>query len=101
MLVLAFLLFAAAVPAAADGTGDAQRAADVQNALERFHERDSTFKGSLGKLVGYAIFPEVAKGGFIVGGAGVAIFILPTSGLMAEASIGGQKLKFTALKECL
>lgn len=83
MLVLAFLLFAAAVPAAADGTGDAQRAADVQNALERFHERDSTFKGSLGKLVGYAIF------------------ILPTSGLMAEASIGGQKLKFTALKECL
>lgn len=173
-LGLTFTLLTAAAPAAADSASDAQLAADVRHAIERFQEKDSTFKASLGKLVGYAIFPEVAKGGFIVGGAGghgevyergklighaqlsqgtigtqiggqkfaeiimfktkaalnrfkknrlelsaqatanaadqgvaakakyadgIAIFILPTAGLMAEASVGGQKLKFAPLKE--
>jgi lipid-binding SYLF domain-containing protein len=30
---------------------------------------------------------------------GVAVFTLPRSGLMAEASVGGQKFRFTAIKE--
>ncbi|NNE17011.1 MAG: hypothetical protein HKN10_00915 [Myxococcales bacterium] len=173
-LGLTFILLVAAAPAAADSASEAQLAADVQGALERFHDKDSTFKAGLEKLVGYAIFPEVAKGGFVVGGAGgrgevyernklighaqlsqgtigaqiggqkfaeiimfktkaalkrfkknrlelsaqatanvadqgaaakakyadgIAVFILPTAGLMAEASIGGQKLKFVPLKE--
>jgi lipid-binding SYLF domain-containing protein len=171
---LSLVLLTAAAPVAADSESDAQLAADVRDAMERFHEKDSTFQASLKNLVGYAIFPEVAKGGFIVGGAGgrgevyaggkligrahlsqgtigaqiggqkfaeiilfktksalnrfkknrlelsaqatanaadqgaaakakyadgVAIIVLPTAGLMAEASIGGQKLKFLPLKE--
>ena len=168
------LLLATSAPAGADKASDEQLAADVRDAMGRFQEKDNTFEASLEKLVGYAIFPEVAKGGLIVGGAGgqgevyeqgklighaqltqgtlgaqiggqkfaeiimfktksalnrfrknrlelsaqatataadqgaaakakyadgIAIFILPTAGLMVEASIGGQKLKFSPLKE--
>lgn len=174
MLGLALHLLASAAPAAANKDANEQLAADVQKAMERFSEKDSSFKATLEKLVGYAIFPEVAKGGFIVGGAGgrgevyaggklighatlsqgtvgaqiggqkfaeiilfrtkaalnrfkknrlelsaqatanaadqggaakakyadgVTIIVLPTAGLMAEASVGGQKLKFSPLKE--
>ncbi|MGB3049878.1 MAG: YSC84-related protein [Polyangiales bacterium] len=174
MLGLSLLLLTTSAPATADKASDEQLAADVRDALGRFQAKDSSFKATLGKLVGYAIFPEVAKGGFIVGGAGgrgevyaggklighaqlsqgtigaqiggqkfaeiilfktksalnrfkknrlelsaqatanaadqgaaakakyadgVAIIILPTAGLMAEASVGGQKLKFSPLKE--
>jgi len=174
VLGFSFLVVATAAPAAADSASDAQLAADVEDAIGRFQEKDRTFKPTLEKLVGYAIFPEIAKAGLIVGGAGgrgevyaggtlighaqlsqgtigaqiggqkfaeiiffrtksalnrfkknrlelsaqatataadqggaatakyadgVAIFILPTAGLMAEASVGGQKLKFSPLKE--
>ncbi len=168
------ILLATTTPAGADKASDEQLAADVRDAIGRFQEKDSTFEARLAKLVGYAVFPEVGKGAFIVGGArgrgevyaggklighaqisqgtigaqiggqkfaeiilfktksalnrfkknrlelsaqatanaadqgaaakakyadGVAIFILPTAGLMAEASVGGQKLKFAPLKE--
>lgn len=137
------ILLATTTPAGADKASDERLAADVRDAIGRFQEKDSAFEASLAKLIGYAVFPEVGKGAFIVGGArgrgevyaggkligpaqislgtigaqatanaadqgaaakakdadGVAIFILPTSGLMAEASIGGQKLKFSPLKE--
>ncbi|MDH3656266.1 MAG: lipid-binding SYLF domain-containing protein [Myxococcales bacterium] len=175
-LILGFsvLFLATTAPATADEASDEQLAADVRDAIGRFQEKDSTLKASLEKLVGYAVFPEVAKGGFIVGGArgrgevyaggklighaqisqgtigaqiggqkfaeiilfktksalnrfkknrlelsaqatanvanqgaaakakyadGLVIFVLPTAGLMAEASIGGQKLKFAPLKD--
>ncbi|MGB5265039.1 MAG: YSC84-related protein [Polyangiales bacterium] len=174
LIGLSLLLLMTAAPGAADSESDAQLAKDVRDALGRFQEKDHTFKASLEKLVGYAIFPEVAKGGFVLGGAGgrgevyeggklvghahlsqgtigaqiggqkfaeiilfktksalnrfkknrlelsaqatanaadrgaaakakyadgVAILVLPTAGLMAEASVGGQKLKFLPLKE--
>lgn len=172
VLALTILSLAGAATAAADKPSNEELAADVKDAMERFEAKDSSFKPTLKKMVGYVIFPEVAKGGFIVGGAGgqgevyqggklighghlsqgtvgaqiggqkfaeiilfktksalnrfkknrfelsaqatanaadqggaaqakyadgVAIIILPTAGLMAEASIGGQKLKFTPL----
>lgn len=173
MLGLALGALVVTMPATAKrGSSDEQLASDVQDALERFAEKDETFNATLKKLAGYAIFPEVSKGGFIVGGAGgrgevyeggkligraklsqgtvgaqvggqkfaeiiffrnksalkrfkknrlelsaqatataadqgaaatakyadgVAIVILPTSGLMAEASVGGQKLTFSPL----
>ncbi len=174
MLGLGLVVLANATPAAADQASDEQLAADVRDAMQRFEEKDRSFKATIKGLVGYAIFPEVAKGGFIVGGAGgrgevyaggnlighvklsqgtvgaqiggqkfaeivlfktksalnrfkknrlelsaqataivadqgaaatakyadgVAIIVLPTSGLMAEASVGGQKLKFSPLGE--
>jgi lipid-binding SYLF domain-containing protein len=173
-LALGILMMANASPASAKKADDEKLASDVRDAMTRFEEKDSTFKKTTESVVGYAIFPEVAKGGFIVGGSGgrgevyeggkligygklsegtigaqvggqkfsqiilfktksalnrfkknrfelsaqatanasdqggaakakyadgVAIIILPTSGLMADASIGGQKLKFIPLAD--
>ncbi len=168
------LMMASTSPASAEKVDDEKLASDVRDAMARFQERDSTFEKTRESVVGYAIFPEVAKGGFVVGGSGgrgevyeagklighaklsegtigaqiggqkfaeiilfktktalnrfkknrfelsaqatanaadqggaakakyadgVAIIILPTSGLMADASIGGQKLKFIPLAD--
>lgn len=173
LLGLALALLIPAMPAAAD-QNDEQLSADVRDAMKRFAAKDRTFEATVRKLVGYAIFPEVSKGGFIVGGAGgrgevyeggklvghaqlsqgtvgaqiggqkfaeiimfrtkaalrrfqknrlelsaqatataadqgaaakakyadgMAIIILPTAGLMAEASVGGQKLRYYPLEE--
>ena len=173
ILAVTIVVLATSTRAYADKASDEQLAADVRDALKRFEEKDSTFKPTLEKLEGYVVFPEVAKGGFVVGGAGgrgevyengklighaqlsqgtigaqvggqkfaevilfetksalkrfkknrfelsaqatanaadqgaaakakyadgVAILILPTAGLMAEASVGGQKLQFFPLK---
>jgi lipid-binding SYLF domain-containing protein len=141
--------------------------------LSSFKSKDSTFEKALKKAHGYVIFPRIAKGGFIVGGAGgagevyeggklvgraklsqgtigaqiggqvfaevilfenegainrfkqsrwemnaqisavaaaegvsdnakftdgVAVITMPVGGLMAEASVGGQKLQFIPLE---
>lgn len=160
-----------ASPALADDKDKLQ--GEVQEAIQTFQTRDSTMKPFFNDAVGYAVFPNVAKGGLIVGGAhgdglvyqkgatigkasvsqasvgaqiggqafaeviffetqaalddfkagkfemsaevsavaaaegaakaakytqGVAIFTLPKKGLMAQASIGGQKFKYTPLE---
>ena len=147
-----------------------QREADqVKMTIERFLERDPGMKTFFDKAHGYAVFPRVGKGAYIVGGTygrglvyeqgnqigrasiiaasvglqiggqefseiiffrdkvtmdffkegnlelsaqasavavntgvaaktqydqGIAVFVLPTAGLMVEASIGGQKFTF-------
>ena len=172
---LAFLvMLTSATPVYGDAQGDESLHADVLDIIERFEEEDDTFKATLEKVAGYVVFPEVAKGGFIVGGAGgrgevyenaklighaqlsqgtvgaqiggqkfaevilfrrksalkrfkksrlelsaqatgtaadqggaakakyadgVAILILPIAGLMAEASVGGQRLTFIPLEK--
>lgn len=145
----------------------------VQEALSMLKAKDSTFEAAMKKAYGYVIFPNVGKGGFIVGGAGgkgavyegkkmigtatlsqgtigaqiggqtfievilfsdrvplnnfkkgkfemsagisavaasegvaekadyengMAVIVLPKKGLMAEASIGGQKFSFTPVE---
>ena len=73
-----------------------------------------------GKAYGYAIFPNIGKGGIGIGGAygkgrvyaggkndattisggyrkGTAIFTVTKGGLMYEATLGGQKFKYKAL----
>ena len=142
---------------------------DAKQAVADFLNKDSTLKKYFDNSAGYAIFPSVGKGGFVVGGAhgkgvvyekanligeatmtqasvgaqvggqtfseiiffetpaalddfksgkfemsaeasavaaaegasaaagykrGVAVFTLPKKGLMAQASVGGQKFKF-------
>lgn len=149
-------------------------AEDVKTAMANFKAKDSSFEKTLKEAHGYVIFPRIAKGGFIFGGAGgagevyeqgkrigraklsqgtfgaqiggqvfseiilfedkramrrfkeskfemsaqvsavaaaegvaenakytggVAVITLPIGGLMAEASIGGQKLDFIPLKK--
>ncbi|MCU0787838.1 MAG: hypothetical protein MUC91_06555 [Verrucomicrobia bacterium] len=145
-----------------------------KEALQMLNAKDSTFDAALKKAYGHVIFPNVGKGGFIVGGAGgeglvyegtkligtatlsqatigaqvggqtfievilfsdqiamrkfkegrfemsagvsavaaaegvadkadyeggMAVITLPKKGLMAEASVGGQKFKFVELPE--
>jgi lipid-binding SYLF domain-containing protein len=151
---------------------DAELAREVQTAIERFKQADSTLAQRFATAVGFAIFPKVAKGGAGIGAArgsgevyeggrlvghatltqvtlglqlggqsfseviffensaaldrfkqgkfamsaqigavaaaegaaknarytdGVLIFTRPRSGLMAEASVGGQKFRFKPL----
>ena len=172
-MVLTFTILTIAMTAAAGGPSNEELASDARDAMARLQERDSTLKAVVDSTLGYAIFPEVANGGFIFGGAGgrgevyegeklvghakishetvgaqaegqkfielilfkrksalsrfkknrfelsthataiaaeqgaaaqakyadgVAIIVLPTAGLMAEASVGGQRLKFFPLE---
>lgn len=168
------LAFCLAFTSTAFAERDKKLQDQVEEALKILKEKDTTFEKSLNKAYGYAIFPNVGKGGFIVGGAGgagevyeqkkligtaklsqgtigaqiggqtlievvlfsdriamskfkegrfemsagisavaasegvadkvdyehgMAVIILPKKGLMAEASVGGQKFDFTPLSE--
>ena len=44
-------------------------AATSTSAIDRFRNKDATLQGLIDKAEGYAVFPEVGKGGFIVGGS--------------------------------
>lgn len=65
----------AVLPLAACDTapkGEAQRDtlhSEVKTAMTRFHNTDPTLQALLDHSVGYAIFPEVGKGGLIAGGS--------------------------------
>jgi lipid-binding SYLF domain-containing protein len=43
--------------------------ADVDAAIEAFKKADSGLKDTFAKAYGYVVFPNVGKGGFIIGGA--------------------------------
>jgi len=175
-LRLAVMLMALGLGSA--GTAMAESLEKLQDqereALQLLKEKDSTFEATLNKAHSHVIFPNVGKGGFIVGGAGgeglvyegkeligtatlsqatigaqiggqtfvevilfsdqialrkfkegrfemsagvsavaaaegvagkadyengMAVITLPKKGLMAEASIGGQKFKFMELSD--
>jgi lipid-binding SYLF domain-containing protein len=170
-MALAALVAVFSIPAA-------QAADDIQQAskdtVDAFKKADPSMKTFFDTSTGYAVFPDIGKGGFIVGGAhgkglvyetnkligrasmtqasigaqaggqtfaqiiffetpdvlndfksskfemsadasavaaaqgvaatarfrkGVAVFALPKKGLMAEASVGGQRFKFEPLLE--
>ncbi len=172
--LFALVLFASAMRLpAAEANLEAMKKS-VAEAIKVFKKADSSLESCLQKAAGYAVFPEVGKGGLVFGGArghglvyeqgkligkvtltqatfgaqiggqvfrelvcfetpsalealkkstmemsaqvgavaaaegaaqnakyreGVLVFTRPVKGLMAEASVGGQKLKFEAIKE--
>jgi lipid-binding SYLF domain-containing protein len=53
---------AAAQPSAMSG--------EAQKTLDTFKQKDPTVTQQLNKVAGYAVFPKISKGAFIVGGAG-------------------------------
>jgi lipid-binding SYLF domain-containing protein len=74
---------------------DKELEAQVKEALRLLKQKDSTFESALGKAHGYAIFPAVGKGGFIVGGAGGKGEVYQGSELigtakLSQATIGAQ-----------
>ena len=67
-LLTALLLVAA--PAAAAVAGDDTLVSDARAVIQTFKKKDSHIEKFFGSAVGYAVFPTIAKGGFVVGGAG-------------------------------
>ena len=75
--------------------------ADVDAAIEMFKQADAGLKDMFKKAAGYAIFPSVGKGGFIIGGAhgkgqvyekGKLIGYASLTQVTVGAQIGGQEL---------
>jgi len=63
------LILLAAPPASArrQKKSDSEISEGVQDIKKQWQEKDNSFNSTLKKAHGYAIFPEVGKGGFIVG----------------------------------
>lgn len=168
-MALAVFAMMAVLSASTVQAADEELRTESQEAITNFLNADSTLQKFIDTSAGYAVFPNVGKGGFVVGGArgkglvyekgqvigqatmtqasvgaqvggqtfaelilfetpaalndfksgkfemsaevsavaakegassaanyknGVAVFALPKKGLMAQASVGGQKFKF-------
>ena len=67
LLTVGFLLSALAL--AGQAADRKQLQADVDAAIETFQRADPGLKGTFQQAAGYVVFPNVGKGGFILGGA--------------------------------
>ena len=87
--------------------------ADVNAAIKAFKQADTSLKDTFKKATGYVVFPNVGKGGFILGGAhgnghvyeaGKVIGYASMTQVTVGAQIGGQGLSeviFFETKEAL
>jgi len=66
-LLTALVLLAAPVALASD---DGALISDARAVIQAFKKKDANIEKFFGSAVGYAVFPTIAKGGFVVGGAG-------------------------------
>jgi lipid-binding SYLF domain-containing protein len=71
ILGLAAVLAGALVmgPALADGHLTEEDKMAAENTIKIFLEKDPTLQELLDKSVGYAVYPSVGKGGFVIGGS--------------------------------
>lgn len=74
--------------------------ADVATAIKAFQKADSGLKATFEKAAGYAVFPNVGKGGFVLGGAhgnglvyeqGKLIGTASLTQVTVGAQVGGQE----------
>ncbi|MFW5816256.1 MAG: YSC84-related protein [Wenzhouxiangella sp.] len=65
---VAFLVMTAVLAACAGTPSDDRMLRESRAVLERFVERDPGLKEWVDNAYGYVVFPEIAKGGFWVGG---------------------------------
>ena len=91
----ALALCATVVLSALTAQADEALKAESQEALGNFTKMDSTLKAFLDQSAGYAIFPNVGKGGLIVGGARGKGLVYEKAKIigqatMTQASIGAQ-----------
>jgi lipid-binding SYLF domain-containing protein len=99
---------------AADKQSDRKKLqADVDAAIEAFKKADSSLAETFKKAAGYVVFPNVGKGGFIVGGAhgnghlyekGKVVGYASLTQVTVGAQIGGQEYSqiiFFETKEAL
>jgi lipid-binding SYLF domain-containing protein len=67
--ILTATLLLAGLASTAHAVDQKQLQADVDAAIEAFKKADSGLKTTFDKAAGYVVFPNLGKGGFIVGGA--------------------------------
>lgn len=94
-LALLAVSAAAAFSAATVQAADEDLHSQSQQAITSFQATDSTLKSFMDNAAGYAVFPDVGKGGFIVGGArGKGLLfekgVASGQATMTQASIGAQ-----------
>lgn len=76
-------------------TARAQDKSECQQAVASFKSADPTMQGALATAAGYVVFPNVGKGGFIIGGAHGKGCVFERGRLigratMTQATIGAQ-----------
>ena len=67
LIAAALLICIAPASAKRQKKSDSEIQQQVEAIKKQWQEQDDSFNGALDKAYGYAIFPEVGKGGFIVG----------------------------------
>jgi lipid-binding SYLF domain-containing protein len=92
MSIAASLAACLAIPAAARADATMKEADDAVAALKK---ADPSLKKFFDKSAGYAVFPNVAKGGLVVGGAGGSGFVFENGKAvgkttLSQVSIGAQ-----------
>ncbi|GMQ90616.1 MAG: hypothetical protein BMS9Abin10_1015 [Gammaproteobacteria bacterium] len=66
---------------------DKEMKADVQEAIAAFKKKDPTIKSFFKTSYGYVVFPSIAKGGFIIGGAGGKGLVFKKDTVIGGASV--------------
>ena len=86
--MVAVALFSAFTLQTASAAEDVKKLeGQADEAMSLLKSKDSTFEKSLKKAYGHVIFPNVGKGGFIVGGAGGAGLVYEGDKLIGTATL--------------
>jgi lipid-binding SYLF domain-containing protein len=99
ILVWLLFLFAMAAVAGWDPLEHEKEKAAVEKTITKFKEADPSMKVFFEKAYGYAVFPGIGQGGFIIGGGhgygwvyekGIHVGVATVTDLSVGAQIGGQ-----------
>ncbi len=69
------------------GSKEQKMKADVDEAIAVFKKKDPTIQAFFNTAYGYVVFPSIAKGGFIVGGAGGKGLVFKKGAVIGSASV--------------
>jgi lipid-binding SYLF domain-containing protein len=92
---MAWAVSLAMLPAFSVQAVDEELRSESRQALSEFMQKDTTLQTTISQAAGYALFPSVGKGGFIVGGARGKGLLFEKTNLvgqvtMTQASVGAQ-----------
>ena len=90
-LLTALLLLAAPVALASD---DGALISDARAVVQTFRKKDANIEKFFGHAAGYAVFPTIAKGGFVVAGAGGDGVLFVGGQAMGKSSMGQASVGF-------
>jgi lipid-binding SYLF domain-containing protein len=90
-LLTAFVVLAAPVALASD---DAALVSDARATISTFRKKDANIEKFFSSAAGYVVFPTIAKGGFVVGGAGGDGVLFVGGHPAGKASMGQASLGF-------